>query len=543
MVFYFPNVDPVYLYQRRGTESDPYISLMDKNNIRTNNIVLKEVPSVTAGVKVTHQGAELTETKQDDIKFNEFRVDYSVGVVFFHDSRDGEEMVVEYDGTGYVSIPSHRIVVPNSKYDAVDSLQNILNDVDDAKNVIEEVGNMKFIGNYEATKQYKKWNFINFENSTFVALKDIRGQSPHVTNNWQLVSTGIGFTGIFDVNDSYSIGTLVSDKKRKNFYISLVMGNDKPLEDETAWDLILTLDDTVENLERITNEEIAKLDVLKQALIKADKARDRNDEARDTRTDAKLLAVDVTMNEHETSEDERKSNESVRVSSEKTRIYEEENRVNNEKIRQENEENRVMEEDARKQTLSYTLEENQDLVGEVEKGLTEISNQQVIVDEMKNDADLVVANAEMLFDSIDNFTHENEYSETESYKGYNIVTHEGSTYIAVQDVPYDEYNDDPESVISLDDTDYWRLLARKGKDGTAITVEGISPDEETNDISLGVLGYAQSEEIGAMSESLEGLLFSQVGDLVNLKTAHKENLVDSINELNRKINDIIEILG
>src|SRR5690606_35657131 len=111
MSFYFPNVDYTFIFKRKGTEDDPFLHLIDTNHVRHGAIVLREITSHKHGVTVKDSnGNELIEVETSKLGENEFRVDYSVGIVYFHESRNGEEMTIEYLGMGWVFISAARVM-------------------------------------------------------------------------------------------------------------------------------------------------------------------------------------------------------------------------------------------------------------------------------------------------------------------------------------------------------------------------------------------------------------------------------------------------
>jgi hypothetical protein len=80
--------------------------------IYSNKIVLDQIPDNYDGVRISHNATQLTEIKNKAkvLLSDEFRVDYSTGMVHFHASLEGATIDVdEYSGIGYVSYPIDRI--------------------------------------------------------------------------------------------------------------------------------------------------------------------------------------------------------------------------------------------------------------------------------------------------------------------------------------------------------------------------------------------------------------------------------------------------
>ncbi len=115
MGYYFPNVDPLYLYKRQGTAEDPFIPLQQDLTVKYTRVTLKEIPDFTTKVTVTDpNNITLTEVTTDTLQEQQYRVDYSTGNVFFHASAENIKMHFSYLGTGYVNIGADRLIVDTS---------------------------------------------------------------------------------------------------------------------------------------------------------------------------------------------------------------------------------------------------------------------------------------------------------------------------------------------------------------------------------------------------------------------------------------------
>lgn len=138
MVFYFPNVDPVYLYRRSGKDNDEYILLSQNLKIRQNRVILREIPNYQNRVSVrTDKGAYLTEVdiNATTITPTEYKVDYTQGVVYFHELLESDYVTVEYLGTGYVNIPAERVLLDRGITADEETLQQF---IDNAKDVLSD---------------------------------------------------------------------------------------------------------------------------------------------------------------------------------------------------------------------------------------------------------------------------------------------------------------------------------------------------------------------------------------------------------------------
>ncbi|MEW5569579.1 pyocin knob domain-containing protein [Rossellomorea marisflavi] len=130
MSFYFPNVDPIYLFKRAGTTNDPFINLSEDITVKYQKVTLKEIPNYTSKVKVKlPNGSYLSEVVTDTIGANQFRVDYSSGMVYFGSDSNNKKLTFEYMGMGQVNIGANRIIVNTSETNQEEfSLQDVIDE-------------------------------------------------------------------------------------------------------------------------------------------------------------------------------------------------------------------------------------------------------------------------------------------------------------------------------------------------------------------------------------------------------------------------------
>lgn len=134
MSFYFPNVDPVYLFKRKGDESDPFLFLKETITVVNGKVTLQEIPDFNQKVTVkTSADALLTETTNETLLTNEYRVDYSTGLVYFHSSQEYQPLKFEYYGMGRLNFPASRIVVDSNENPSDKTLQDVVSDLEKSK--------------------------------------------------------------------------------------------------------------------------------------------------------------------------------------------------------------------------------------------------------------------------------------------------------------------------------------------------------------------------------------------------------------------------
>ena len=118
MTGFVPNVDPVFLVQRKGTQDNPYLPLKEDKVVRETTgkytVTLHEIPSFNTKVKVKGtDGKFLTEVFDFnvDLTATQFYVDYTSGIVYFHSSNNNKQFNFDYKGIGNINFPSSRIVM------------------------------------------------------------------------------------------------------------------------------------------------------------------------------------------------------------------------------------------------------------------------------------------------------------------------------------------------------------------------------------------------------------------------------------------------
>lgn len=522
MSFYFPNVDPIYLYKRSGSETDPFIYLEEVRDIRHNSVILNEVPSFDDGVQIFDENNnEMTEVTHDTLDVNEYRVDYTTGVVHFNSGMNGKKVTIKYYGTGYVDIPTTRIKIPSSSDEPLETLQDVLDRAEEGLKIINQVGSLTFMGEYDPTFHYKKWNFVTYNNKTFVAIQDNVGISPENENYWRLVSSGVDVVGVYNPDKTYTIGDIVSDSNKKKLYVSKIVNNRNPLEDSDSWELIITLEDVINSIDN----KISELEDLKNQLINNENIRENNE----VRREQDFLNIKNSLEQLEedilNKEQQRIANENERKSAEQARINNENQRELNEQQRESNEAARQMQENMRQQNMSNALNQIQNSINEVNDVLIEVQN-------LKDDTIDTQERINQTMEELNNLRFMGEYNPESQYQRLNIVYYNGSSYIALQN-----------SIgKSVDDRGYWHPISLAGKDGTEIIIDGLRPNE-AGEISLEPLGFIKEHDLVNLENKINDNIDLKIGDLSLLKTLRKNNIVEAINELKTKIDDIIDIIS
>lgn len=528
-MFDFPNIDPTYLYKREGTENDPYIPLIDKNHVRNRMIVLKEIPHYKEKVSVEIDGIKLNEVSHDEnpLKDNEYSVDYTVGNVAFHESQNGKLATMRYLGTGYVNFPASRILMTGQTDDPIESLEQVFDRVEEGVEVLDSMSDFSFRGEYNPDSEYKKWNFVFYNNKTYVALSTNYGEFPDVSDKWQPVSSGVGFSGVFVSDKVYSIGDIVSDESLKNLYFSKKDNNEQPLTDTEYWELILTMDDIVsQTTEKLGEVDKKLLDIEQVEENISQKEKEIEDGFKDIVDSWDILNIEIDELEQEIIQKSQ-----VWESAEQSRIVAEEIREQQISEIQEKEESRVVAESERVRLFEEMSDNITDTINNAVQTISDANetleeNRQQVITAI-NSLDQDKADIQKSLERMNSFSYVGEFDLEQEYVKNNMVTFDGTTYIALDD----------NFGIDVSITDAWAPFAKKGDSNVDITIEGVSPDE-SGDFSLEYLNVVRGDEFESRNEEID----LRTGDLSNLRTLNKDDLVSAINELKSRIDDIIEVM-
>ena len=139
MSFFFPKVEKMYVYKRKGTQDDPYVPISESLKVVNSRVILKEVPDLFTKVTVKdNKGNFLYETTSLTPNANEYRVDYSLGIVYFNSSNEGKEFTFDYQGVGLIAFPASRIWTRENNGEIVETLQTLIDETEVARDTVNE---------------------------------------------------------------------------------------------------------------------------------------------------------------------------------------------------------------------------------------------------------------------------------------------------------------------------------------------------------------------------------------------------------------------
>jgi|GEM_PF-3891360 len=121
--------DPILARKRRGTVGDPYKRINETLVVHKNYVVLTEIPNRYEKVKVTDSLSNLYfEIEDGELTKDTYKVDYTYGVVFFHESLNGKSLTFSYLGEGALFFPDSRIYLTGD--DPIGNVREKFKDID-----------------------------------------------------------------------------------------------------------------------------------------------------------------------------------------------------------------------------------------------------------------------------------------------------------------------------------------------------------------------------------------------------------------------------
>ena len=342
------------------------------------------------------------------------------------------------------------------------------------------------------------------------------------------MSTGTSFAGVYSDSKSYDVGDIVSNTGKTNLYLSTKMDNNDPLSNSESWELMISLENAVSDMVNTIDQQISSLENLKNSLIDKEEELSLGEIDRNESVSTAIKNIENALDDSETINSLIEQAEEERVTNEEERVLQENNRRESEIIRQSKEDERQSSEISREQRLQMFLSESQQVIDSAQEALEEIDGMKITVESLVDEsASNLIQTAEYV-DMLSEWKFVGEYGSEIDYRKYNIVSYNGSSYMANEDVT----NLSPD-----ESSEIWGLLSIKGADGTFITIEGNQANEE-GDINLNNLGIVRDSQLNAVEKDIK----DSIGHVSELKTLNKDNIVEAINELKAKIDDIISVM-
>jgi hypothetical protein len=181
----------------KNSQGNPISILMqpETHTVVNGNILLNQIPDKAYGINITGFSAISDWDYSTAIGTTQFRVDYSVGMIFFNSAKEGTQVTVSsYYGKGLIFFPYSRIWVEDDAQgnvietlkDVVDSSNDAIDIVDETQEIIDEMVRFEV---YDSGTAYKEHNKVFYNGSTYYCMQDCTNQQPDIANTyWQLMA-------------------------------------------------------------------------------------------------------------------------------------------------------------------------------------------------------------------------------------------------------------------------------------------------------------------------------------------------------------------
>ncbi|WP_440110399.1 hypothetical protein [Paenibacillus sp. QZ-Y1] len=120
---------------RAGTSTDPYLDITETKPVVNGQIQLNEIPVPLYKVRIPDM-FEVPHTSKSDLKENEYRVDYTEGIISFHMIAENTQKTYTYKGRGNHFVSYHRIWTKEQNGEVLETLGEI---IDAGSEAIEQV--------------------------------------------------------------------------------------------------------------------------------------------------------------------------------------------------------------------------------------------------------------------------------------------------------------------------------------------------------------------------------------------------------------------
>jgi len=121
-----PFNNPILSTRRKGDTLDPFIPLVQSILVKDNKVLLSEIPSQFEHVTVSGLDVTWTEIYKDLPNEDNFLVDYSMGLVYFHPSRNNSELQFTFKGTGCQYFPMGRVWTQSDGTTVTETLDEVV---------------------------------------------------------------------------------------------------------------------------------------------------------------------------------------------------------------------------------------------------------------------------------------------------------------------------------------------------------------------------------------------------------------------------------
>ena len=182
-----PFNNPILSTRRSGKIEDPFIPLSQSILVKDNKVLLSEIPDQFQHVTVSGLGITWTEIYKDLPTENQFLVDYGLGLVYFHASRNNSQLQFYFLGTGCLYFPASRCWTESDGSTVTETLGEI---IENGKTAIDAIGGLTVAVNLAQTLESSLNSKISTGNSLHTTLtNDIPLVDPLVSSLTNTISS------------------------------------------------------------------------------------------------------------------------------------------------------------------------------------------------------------------------------------------------------------------------------------------------------------------------------------------------------------------
>ncbi|MFD0587839.1 hypothetical protein ACFQZE_07475 [Paenibacillus sp. GCM10027627] len=508
----------IYEY-RSGKEGDEFPRIDATSKIINNKILSEEVPDRIQKVQVQGY-VELPALDEENptIESNQYLVNYNNGEIFFNPSENGKTVFITYWGTGLAFFPASRVYTKTLNGEVVETLETFINKAEDAlgslngaEAIIQNAVVATNAANASATEANAKAAYANTQGDYAKAKGDEVNAIGQATDTVRIAiesneqarisaeslrisaeqlrhqeesAREVAENSRIDaetIRISSETSRISAESQRSASEVNRVTNEDSRVSAESArstneTDRLNNESNRESSETNRVNAETQRTDAeqlrqeseitrigAEQTRLTSETSRVSNENVRSTAETQRVLNEDTRISSETartTNETFRESNEALRTNDETSRQNAETGRSNNESDRMSAENSRAASEMLRISTEttrvtnetarenSETIRLSNEITRQSQESTRQTNTSQAIADTVaiKNDVQAI----------IDNTKGVGVYNSATEYKKNNIVTYNGSTFMALTTAL---------GVTPVQGTQ-WQLLAQKGTDGT-----------------------------------------------------------------------------
>lgn len=135
----FEYKSPIISERRKGTSDDPYLPYSETFEVINSKVVLTEIPNKIQKVLVEGYSIQWIETDGEIKQENWYKVDYNLGIVYFHSLHNNKSLNFTYSGEGTSYFPAERVWTKEQNGDVVETLGDLIEAGKEATDSLKEI--------------------------------------------------------------------------------------------------------------------------------------------------------------------------------------------------------------------------------------------------------------------------------------------------------------------------------------------------------------------------------------------------------------------